>query len=234
MLRSVSRVLAAAVSSACMLAPTPSLAWSITVNASSACSNPIVDSSGNITINCAAGGPTNNPPPPPPPPPTDGTVISCAGKVDGVTGATHVIDIAWATMIGRLTTSSNGGFGRGDAVVIHFKPTTGLAGVPGSISFSPSAGAPANPRKAVLSQAPCTSPSELGARAVKYGIETAIYFTVGGSAVNKYGGVDTATPNLVVGRDYYLTIVNTDSAGNNTCTASSCDLNMGLIKPAGL
>jgi hypothetical protein len=58
MFRSVIRVLAAAVSSACIVAPTPSLGLTITINSSASCSSS-VDGAGNVTINCSGG--TTNP-----------------------------------------------------------------------------------------------------------------------------------------------------------------------------
>ena len=57
MFRSVSRVLAAAVSSACIVAPTPSLGVTITINGGSCTSS--VDSANNVTVNCSGG--TTNP-----------------------------------------------------------------------------------------------------------------------------------------------------------------------------
>jgi hypothetical protein len=57
MFRSVNRVLAAAVSSACLVAPTPSLGLTITINGGSCTSS--VDTANNVTINCSGGTTTS-------------------------------------------------------------------------------------------------------------------------------------------------------------------------------
>ena len=44
---------------------------------------------------------------------------------------------------------------------------------------------------------------------------------------------DTSNAKLNAGQTYYVTVVQEDSSGTNTCNSSACNINFGLAKPSG-
>ena len=305
MFRSVSRVLAAAVSSACIVVPTPSLGLTITLNGSCTAG---LDASGNVTINCsggtttpsctvsasptslgASGGnvtvssncgasvswtknssaagsstswmdsiPANTSTSPanwtytvtgsggsasvtvpqagagstPPPPPSG---ISC-NNIPGITSTT-TIPVSWNYLSGLQSTKSSGGFAPGQAVVFVFTVPSGVQSSQlGNFSTSPTDQNAYNNRVVALSDTPCDLSGKLAASSVKVGQEPNIYFSVGLYPMKTAGGrtyPDTSSALLNAGQTYYVTVVQQDGSGNNTCNSSACNINFSLAKPSG-
>ena len=235
MFKSVSRVLAAAVSSACLVAPVPSLAWTFTVNGAS-CQSPTADSAGNITINCVSGTDQSAPivvPPPPPPapsplPPVSGSV-SCA-SIPGITGKTQVVPMAWQIVSGIVSTNKAGGFNANDAFVFTITPPPGTTtkGQLANFSISPSDSSAYNNRLIAISDTPCDFSGKLGPASVKMGQEPNVYFTVGGYPVDKYGRPNTSNANLTAGQPYYVTVIQQSSVGGGGTCSGTCNVNFGL------
>lgn len=306
MFRSVSRVLAAAVSSACIVMPTPSLGVTITINGGSCTSS--VDSANNVTINCsggttnpsctvsaqptslpASGGsvslssncgasvswtknssgagssiswsdniPANSSTSPvnwvytvsgsagsasvtvpqagtgstPPPPPSG---IACT-NIPGITSTT-TIPVSWNYTAGLASTKSAGGFAPGQAVVFVFTVPAGVQSDQlGNFSTSPTDQNAYNNRVVALSDTPCDLSGKLSPSSVKIGQEPNVYFSVGlYPSITRLGRTypDTSNAKLNAGQTYYVTVIQQDGSGNNTCNASACNINFGLAKPSG-
>jgi hypothetical protein len=159
----------------------------------------------------------------PPPPPGQ---IACAGFA-----RTVVIDLPWAstTAASRVLTSSYGGFGANDALVVKLTVPAGVVSFsPGSINMA-EWGTGGNPRYASLSTTACDFSttnwfSDLWASGT---ISTPLYVGVPAPA---YAGA-----SLQAGQVYYLNIRNTDRWGNPSCSEPSgyCNMFIDFYKPPG-
>lgn len=163
------------------------------------------------------------------PPPTGS--ISCS-NIAGISN-TKVIPVAWQTTIGTgFSTSKQGGFAPGDAVVFVVTPPVGASthGGFGTFRVSPSDGNAYNTRIMSISATPCDFSRSMGTASMVQGQEPTLYFTVGGNAVDKYGRTITSNANLTAdGRSYYITVIQQLTVGGtNACNSSSCNVNYGL------
>lgn len=138
-------------------------------------------------------------------------------------GISAVYTLVWDSTVGRKTTS---GLVAGQTIVFKVKPLTAHPGVNASFYFACNALSNQDVigRVAVLSDAPGKL-TPLAPRGKITALEGRIYFTVGGAAIDKYGRVDTMTPNLDVGREYYFTVVTPPGY------SGLCNINYGLTIP---
>lgn len=138
-------------------------------------------------------------------------------------GISAVYTLPWDSTVGRKTTS---GLVAGQTIVFRVKPLTAKPGV--NASFYWACNALANQdvigRVAVLSAA-MGGLVPMAPRGKVTALEGRIYFTVGGAAIDKYDRVDTLTPNLEVGHEYFITVVTPPGY------AGSCNINYGLTIP---
>jgi hypothetical protein len=187
-----------------------------------------VSGSGSATVTVAQAGVGSTPPPPP-------SGIAC-NNIPGIT-STVTIPVSWNYTSGLTSTKSFGGFAPGQAVVFVFTVPSGVQSDQlGNFSTSPTDQNAYNNRTVALSDTPCDLSGKLAASSVKIGQEPNIYFSVGlypsktvlGRTYN-----DTSNAKLNAGQTYYVTVVQEDSTGNNTCNSSSCNINFGLAKPSG-
>jgi hypothetical protein len=230
--RNALRVLAAAVASAGFAAvSTPTLADTLTCTSASFRAN--ADASGNIQVTCTvpssggdSGGGTTNPPPVDtgggtPPPPSDGWAGTCPGY-----SKTIVYDLPWNAQ-SKITTK---GFANGTMLVARFTtPNTSVQS--GSATI---ASAEWLPPRVTRSASISTSPCDLGGTgtgAVSGGWTQTPGWTyqILGTASRLSGRV-VLQPNTT----YYVNIVNRDSAGQSTCTTSTCEMIVQLTVPTGL
>jgi hypothetical protein len=147
--------------------------------------------------------------------------LNCASVPgSGVTGATTVVDMNWASPQ-QLRTS---GIGPNDAIVVRFTTGSNTSGANLPKISGAEYGTPASSRTAVLSTSACdfSAPPALGWAAVSYGTSVGVYFTVG---PNNTGYYPPLTPNTT----YYFN-VRTDPGA--ACTGSgACNMFFQLSKP---
>jgi hypothetical protein len=162
----------------------------------------------------------------PPPPVGD---ISCT-NIPGVKN-TKVVALPWSTSIGTgINTKAAGGFGPSDAFVFVVQPPAGYTTNGKLVLFkqSPTDAGAYNNRMVSISTSPCDFTRSMGSASLVQGQEATLYFTVGGYPVSKYGTPVTTNANLTGGNKYYITIVNQQPLGSNTCSSGSCNVNYGL------
>jgi len=181
---------------------------------------------GQVTVPQAGAGST-------PPPPPNG--IACT-NIPGITSTT-TIPVSWNYTSGLTSTKSFGGAAPGQAVVFVFTVPAGVQSASlGNFSTSPTDQNAYNNRTVALSDTPCDLSGKLAPSSVKVGQEPNIYFSVGVyPTITKFGfsSFDTSNPKLNAGQTYYVTVVQQDSPGNNTCNSGACNINFGLAKPSG-
>ena len=138
----------------------------------------------------------------------------------GVTGATTVLDMNWASPQ-QLRFS---GIGPNDAMVVRFTTGSNTSGANLPKISGAEYGTPASSRTAVLSTSACdfSAPPALGWGAVSYGSSVNVYFTVG---PNNSGYYPALSPNTT----YYLN-VRTDPGGACS-TSGACNMFFQLSKP---
>jgi hypothetical protein len=188
----------------------------------------VTGSAGSASVTVPQAGTGSAPPPPP-------SGISCS-NIPGIS-STAVIPVSWNFVSGLVSTKSSGGFAPGQAVVFVFTVPSGVQSASlGNFSTSPTNQSAYNNRTIAMSDTPCDLSGKLAPSSIKIGQEPNIYFSVGVyPTITRLGRTypDTSNPMLNAGQTYYVTVVQQDSPGNNTCNSSSCDINFGLAKPAG-
>jgi hypothetical protein len=188
----------------------------------------VTGSAGSASVTVPQAGTGSTPPPPP-------SGISCT-NIPGITSTT-VIPVSWNYTAGLTSTKSFGGFAPGQAVVFVFTVPAGVQSASlGNFSTSPTDQNAYNNRTIALSDTPCDLSGKLAPSSIKVGQEPNIYFSVGVyPTITKfsYSYPDKSNPMLNAGQTYYLTVVQQDSPGNNTCNSSACNINFGLAKPSG-
>ena len=164
------------------------------------------------------------PTPVPVPAPSQPQTISVLGY------QTHAVRQVWATTVGSQSTRTLGGFRPGDAYVFVLRPPNDYSSHGKMCSFrvSPTDADGYIMRAVSLSDTPGDYSRKLAPGSVKFGTDLRIYFSVGGHPVDKYGRQDTDDPDLIPGREYYVTVLNRDAGGTDTSTGVSADINYAL------
>jgi hypothetical protein len=185
-------------------------------------------SAGSASVTVPQAGTGSTPPPPP-------SGISCT-NIPGITSTT-VIPVSWNYTSGLTSTKNSGGFAPGQAVVFVFTVPSGVQSDQlGNFSTSPTDQNAYNNRVVALSDTPCDLSGKLSASSVKIGQEPNIYFSVGlYPSITRLGRTypDMSNAKLNAGQTYYVTVIQQDGSGNNTCNSSSCNINFSLAKPSG-
>jgi hypothetical protein len=177
---------------------------------------------------CASAGTTVSVPgtggggvtPPPPPPPGS---ISCPGF-----SKTIVIDLPWVntTSSTPILTSTRGGFGPNDALVIKIVAPTGtISAAPGSLAGAEYGGGPVQ-RFATLSTSPCDFSGSSWFVNKWTGPTISVGLKVGGGPAPYTGLVQPGVP-------FFLNIRNTNQYGQPSCSGSQCNMFFHFARPAG-